>query len=268
MKIDIRSLVESKRPHLAKILPNAVYTLIGRIINLDEINRFLSLYGDRYGIDYADAMVQFLDISFDVRGEENLPDPSERCIFASNHPLGGPDGVAMIAYFGRRYPSIKFPVNDFLMSLNNLNDVFLPINKHGALGRQAVLELDAAYASDSQILMFPAGLVSRKSRRGIYDLEWKKHFVAKAWAFDRKIVPVHISGENSKLFYRVANWRKRLRIGTNLEMFLLPRETFKKSGSAFTMTIGRPLDGEELRSISNDPYVVAQELRRRVYCMT
>ena len=265
--IDLRKLVDSKKPGMSGKIPGFVFDFLGRLICLDKINGFLAKYGDRYGIDYADGMMEYLDITFEVKGEENLPRPDERVIFAANHPFGGPDGIAMIAYLGRKYKSLKFPVNDFLMNLENLNDVFIPVNKHGAFSREAALVLENAYASSSQMLIFPAGLCSRKIKGKVRDLPWKKHFVCKAVEYRRNIVPIKIEGENSRLFYFIAGLRKFLHIHANLEMLLLPGETFGKTGRKISLVIGKPLAYTDLKAVSADPAKTAAWLHDLIYRM-
>lgn len=98
-------------------------------------------------------------------------------MFASNHPLGALDGIALISLIGGHYgdSNVRFLVNDLLMNLEPLRNVFLPINKFGAQGRDNARSISAAMASDMQMVQFPAGLVSRLHPGGkIADLEWKK----------------------------------------------------------------------------------------------
>lgn len=261
-RIDIKEIVASKKPILAKYIPGFLYRALARLIHLDEINEFLQLYGDRVGIDYAKAMIEYLNLTFEVDGIENLPGVGERTIFASNYPLGGPDGIALIAFLGEYYQSIKFPVNDFLMNLQNLNDVFVPVNKHGAFSRDAAKELERVYKSDSQVIIFPAGLVSRKVNGKIQDLEWKKHFIAKAVEHERNVTPIKIHGQNSNLFYNFALWRRRLRIPVNLEMLLLPRETFNKRGLHLKISIGKMIPFSEF--VGKDYYEAAQRVREGI----
>lgn len=94
-----------------------MYSFLKRVICQDQINDFISKYGGRKGLDFSDGILEYLDISFQVEGAENLPDPDGRYIFASNHPLGGPDGIILISFLGQKYPNLKFPVNDLLMNL-------------------------------------------------------------------------------------------------------------------------------------------------------
>ena len=162
--IYIEQLFRSKNPGGAKMIPGFIYSYLKKVIHQDDINDFITRYGDRKGLDFSDAILEYLHVSYQVIGEANLPSPDGRYIFVSNHPLGGPDGIILISFLGTRYPELKFPVNDLLLNLKNLNNIFLPVNKHGAQAKDAVSALEDAYASDCQMIMFPAGLVSRKQQ--------------------------------------------------------------------------------------------------------
>lgn len=262
----IEQLFKSKNPRLARLIPGFVYSFLKRVICQDEINEFINQYGDRKGLSFSDGMVEFLKVTYDVEGLDNLPAPQGRYIFAANHPLGGPDGVMLISFLGKRYPNLKFPVNDLLLKLKNLNNIFLPVNKHGAMAKEAVATIEKAYASDCQMIMFPAGMVSRKSKGVIKDLEWQKSFVSKAIQHQRDIVPVFISGKNSDFFYNLANFRKRIGLKANLEMLYLPDETFKKRGQHFTIRIGKPIPWQSLDK-SKKPMEWASEIRDIVYSL-
>lgn len=262
--IYIEQVFKSKNPRVARMIPGFIYSFLKRLIHQDSINEFIERYGDRKGLDFADGMMEYLQISYDIVGEENLPSPDGRYIFVSNHPLGGPDGVILISFLGKHYPHLKFLVNDILLNLKNLNNIFLPINKHGSLAKEAVTAIEEAYASDCQIIMFPAGMVSRKTKGVIQDLEWQKSFVAKARQHHRDIIPIFISGQNSHFFYNLANFRKKIHIKANLEMLCLPDETFKKKGQHFTIHIGRPIPWQRLDK-SKKPTEWAAVIREQVY---
>lgn len=262
----IEQLFKSKNPGLARMIPGFVYSFLKRVIHQNDINEFIGKYGDRKGLDFSDGILEFLDISYDVVGEENLPSPDGRYIFASNHPLGGPDGIILISFLGTRYKQLKFPVNDLLLNLKNLNNIFLAVNKHGSLAKEAVTAIENAYASDSQIIMFPAGMVSRKRHGIITDLEWQKSFISKAIQYQRDIVPIYVDGKNSSFFYNLANFRTSIGLKINLEMLYLPDETFKKRGQNFTIHIGKPIAWQTLDK-SKKPIEWAQEIKKIVYGM-
>lgn len=262
----IEQLFKSKNPGLARMIPGFVYSYLKRLIHQNDINDFIKTYGERKGLDFSDAILEYLNVSYRVTGEENLPAPEGRYIFVSNHPLGGPDGIILISFLGTRYKKLKFPVNDLLLNLKNLNNIFLPVNKHGTQAKEAVLAIENAYASDCQVIMFPAGLVSRKQKGVIKDLEWQKSFVSKAIQHQRDIVPIYIDGRNSDFFYNLANFRKKIRLKANLEMLYLPDETFKQRNRTFALHIGKPIPWQALAK-SKKPKEWANDIREKVYCL-
>lgn len=260
----IEQLFKSKNPGLARMIPGFIYSFLKRTIHQDDINEFISRYSNRQGLDFSDAILEYLNVSYQVVGEENLPSPEGRYIFASNHPLGGPDGIILISFLGTRYPHLKFPVNDLLLNLKNLNNIFLPVNKHGAMDKKAVMAIEDAYASNCQMIMFPAGMVSRKQHGIIQDLEWQKSFITKAIQHKRDIVPIYIDGKNSNFFYNLANFRKLIGIKANLEMLYLPDETFKNRNQTFTIYIGKTISWQTLDK-SKKPAEWAEEIKKIVY---
>ncbi|MBN2597264.1 1-acyl-sn-glycerol-3-phosphate acyltransferase [Labilibaculum sp.] len=263
LKIDIEKVFASKSERISKLLPNFIIRYLKRIIHQDELNNFLAKNYQKQGIEFADSVLEELQITFEIKGLENIKKDG-RYIFASNHPLGGPDGIILISIFGKHFPKIKFLVNDILMNIKNLSDVFVPINKHGGQAKEAAKTIVEAYQSEATILTFPAGLVSRKQKGRIKDLEWKKSFILKAKKYKRDIVPIHISGRNSNFFYNLANLRKFLGLKSNLEMLYLPNELFKQKGKNFTICIGKPVSHQTFdKSMSYDKW--AEKMKEETY---
>ncbi|MFP4489505.1 MAG: 1-acyl-sn-glycerol-3-phosphate acyltransferase [Bacteroidales bacterium] len=262
-RIDVKEIFRDKNPGLARLIPGFVIRYLRRIIHEDELNDFLSRYGNLRDIELVKAGLAYLGVSYRAHNKHNIP-ASGRYIFVSNHPLGGLDGAVFIAELSKYYDDIKFPVNDILMNIENMSGVFLPINKHGSQAREAVKRIDDAYASDSQILYFPAGLCSRKKNKKIRDLEWQKNFVVKAVRHKRDIVPVYFSGRNSDWFYNLSNFRKAIGIKSNIEMLYLPDEMFRQRGKDLHIVFGKAISSDTLDN-SKTPYEWAQWLKGKTY---
>jgi putative hemolysin len=212
------------------------------------------------------ALVREFGVTLELHGEENLPGEG-RYIFASNHPLGGLDGICLAAILGERYDSkIRYLVNDLLMFIPNLQSIFVPINKHGTQNRDAALKLDEVFRSDNQILTFPAGLCSRKTKGRICDSEWKKSFIQKAVAYRRDVIPVYFEGCNSAFFYRLANLRKRLCIKTNIEMLYLPDEMFGNKNGTFRIYFGTPVPWQTFDGTLKH-HEWAERIKEKVYSL-
>jgi putative hemolysin len=240
LRVDVRKVFSDKNPRMAKLIPGFVYRYIERIVHQEFINSFLARNKGKSGLEFIHAIFDEFNTSIVVKGVENIPREG-RFIFASNHPLGGFDGVILIDTVSRYLGEAKFLVNDILMNLRPLEDLFIPINKHGSQSKDSVLLLDEIYRSDMQILTFPSGIVSRKIKGVIQDFEWKKNFISKAIQYQRDIIPVHFSGRNSNFFYNLSSIRTFLHIKWNLEMFFLVDETMKHRNSEITVTFGPPV---------------------------
>ncbi len=238
-EIVLRELVAEKNPRLAGRIPGFVYGMMNRLLHIREVNEIIRLYGHLKGVPFIEATLGYFDVKVEHKGEEHLP-AAGRYIFASNHPLGGFDGLMLIKVVSDYLGNSLFLVRDELTKIPPLTGLFIPINKFGDQRHSASL-INEAYNSDNQILIFPAGLASRKINGEITDLVWQKHFIQKSTEHHRDVVPVHISGQNSRFFYWLANFRKWARIRINLEMFLLPDELFKNRGKTFVITFGEPI---------------------------
>jgi 1-acyl-sn-glycerol-3-phosphate acyltransferase len=238
--IDIKEVFATKSPGLAKVIPGFVYRYITNLLHLDFINDFLKRNGHLKGIAFVDQVVNEFNVKEELFGYDNIPE-SGRFIFASNHPLGGFDGMLLMKHVENKLGKLKFLSNDILMNIPNLNSMFVPVNKHGGHSREAAKLLSEAYNSDQQILVFPSGLASRKIKGKIMDLDWKKHFISKSIKHKRDVVPIFIDGRNSNRFYRIAKFRKFFRIKWNLEMFFLPDETMKHKNTELPIYFGKPI---------------------------
>jgi putative hemolysin len=239
-KIDVKEVLQSRNPSLAKAIPSFIINYLKRTIHQDELNYLLTNYGHLKDAEFVGASLNFFKIKYKVFGQENIPSDG-RFIFVSNHPLGGLDGLVFIYELSKYFRSIKFPVNDLLMNVDNLSGVFIPVNKHGAQAKDAARLLEETYASESQILYFPAGLCSRKKKGVIKDLVWHKSFIAKAIQHKRDIIPAFFSGRNSSFFYNLANLRKNLGIKANIEMLYLPDEMFRQKGKDISLVFGKKI---------------------------
>ena len=243
-QIDVDEILRSKAGEKAKRIPRFVVSWLKRRLHQDQVNDFLQKAGDQEGVPWLKAVLDYLDTKVEVKGLENLPSDADgsRFTFVSNHPLGGQDGVALGYVLGTHYEGrIKYLVNDLLMFLPGLAPLCIPINKTGKQSRQFPAMVEAGFSSDKHILMFPAGLCSRRRHGVIRDLPWNKAFITKSVQHQRDVVPIYFSGRNSNKFYTIANVCKMLGLKFNLAMLYLVDELFKNQHKTFEVHIGRPI---------------------------
>ncbi|MDO4822812.1 MAG: glycerol acyltransferase [Bacteroidales bacterium] len=267
--IDVDQIIRSKAGSKYKYIPRPVISWLRKILHEDDNNYLLTVLAkEKVGMDWLDECLSYLRMENDVRGIDALPDNSggRYYTFVSNHPMGGIDGVALGSILCHRYDSkIKYLVNDVLMNLKGLAPLCVPINKTGSQSRDFPRMVDAAFASDNNVLMFPAGLCSRKQPDGtIRDLPWTKTFVAKSVQYQRDVIPIHFSGRNSDKFYNIANWSKRLGLKFNLAMLFLVDEMYKNVGQKFTVTFGEPIPWQTFDD-SKTRQEWAQWVKEKVY---
>lgn len=263
-QIDIRQILHQKAPSAARKIPGFVVDYLIRTVHQDELNDILRRYHDKDGVEFMQELIGYFDLDLELVNEHHIP-AKGRYIFVSNHPLGGLDGICLSAVIGGRFDGkIRYLVNDLLLYLPNLRSIFVPINKHGAQGKKNAQLIDEAYASDNQIITFPAGLCSRKQQGKVQDCEWKKSFIQKAIEYQRDIIPVFFEGCNSNFFYCIANLRKTLGIKMNYEMIYLPDEMFRSKHKKFRIHFGEPISWQTFDN-SRKPTEWAKWMREIVY---
>ncbi len=271
-KIDIDGIFKSKNPSLYKILPSFIFSYLKRIIHQDRLNSFLEKHGSKYDFEFVKAIIEEFGIDEKVIGTENIP-PSGGCVLAANHPLGAMDFITMMNAIGTTRKDVKALVNDILMNLDNLKNLFSGVNKVSKTSAESLMEVETVFASDVLSITFPAGLVSRKQfpngffgKSVIEDLEWKKTFITRAKKHKRDILPVYIDGQNSNFFYNLSLWRKRVGLNANLEMLYLVDEMYRQHGKTITIIFGEAIPFETFDKRFND-HAWAEKVKQHVYRM-
>lgn len=266
--IDIEKVLKDKMGAKAKFVPGFLVRWLKRIVHQDEINAFLWESRDKTGVEWLEACVRYLDIKLEIEGKENLPAANDKRLytFVSNHPLGGQDGVALGAVIGRHFDGrFRYLVNDLLMNLPGLAPLCIPINKTGSQSRNFPAMVKAGFESNNHMLMFPAGLCSRRHNGLIRDIPWSKTFISKSVEYQRDIIPIHFSGQNSNFFYRLANFSDRF-LPFNLAMIFLADEMYKNVHKSFQIKIGKPIPWQTFDK-SKSPQEWAQFVREQVYSL-
>jgi len=263
--IDIDALIKDKNPRLYKWLPNFIVHYLKRTIHQDESNEVIAKNKGASGYAFSTNVIERLNIDVKVEGVENIPTEGG-IIFAVNHPLGGMDALAIIKEVFPIRNDLKFVVNDLLLHLPNLKDLFVGVNKHGTNTKASLTTLNNLFASERAIFVFPAGLVSRKKRGKVMDLEWKKTFITRSKKYKRPVIPVHIDGELTRFFYRLANFRTGIGLKTNIEMLYLVDELFKQKNKTLNIKFGEPVSFDTFDQSKKD-IEWAQWMKEKVYAL-
>ena len=265
--LDIEKILRSKMGDKAKRVPRFVVKWLEHISHQDEINQFIWKARDLTGSDWLEAVLKELNCKVEVEGLENLPskDDPRLYTFVSNHPLGGIDGVAIGS--GKHYDDrFRYLVNDLLMNLPGLAPLCIPINTTSKRSRSFPQIIEEGFKGDYHIMMFPAGLCSRRQNGVIRDLPWRKTFITKSVEGHRDVVPIYFEGRNSDFFYRLSNFSDKYVKKVNVAMLFLADEMFKNCGKTFRMKIGKPIPWQTFDK-SKMPMEWAEFVKQEVYKM-
>mgnify|MGYP003522561827 FL=1 len=273
LQFDIRTVLKQKAPKAH--VPGFLIRYLERIAHIKQMNAFLRKYPDVKNYDFIRLVLdEELGCSASIDGIENIPTDGKPLIFASNHPLGGLDGMIIAQMIHESRSSrgdsrpLKVIVNDLLMFMDPLAGLWAPVNKVGRLTKEQAQQQHALWESETDVLTFPAGICSRLQRiEGkwqIQDFEWQKNFIQRAREYQRDIVPIYFEGRNSKFFYTLAYIRKLLHIKLNIEMLYLVDEMYGAHGKHFKVHVLPPISYTSLDT-SKSPKEWAAYIKQIVY---
>ncbi len=268
LQFNIRAVIQRKAPNAH--VPNFLIRYLERITHIKQMNAFLRVHTTERNYDFIQVVLdEELGCSASIEGIENIPTDGRPVIFVSNHPLGGLDGmiIAQMIHTVRPKP-IKVIVNDLLMHMEPLAELWAPVNKVGRLSREQVEAQQRMWESETDVLTFPAGACSRLQRINgkwqIRDLAWQKNFIQRAREYKRNIIPIYFEGRNSRFFYMLALLRKWLGIKLNIEMLYLVDEMYGAHGKHFKVHVLPPIPYTTFDN-SRTPQMWAEYVKNIVY---
>ncbi len=263
--INIEEAVKKSKNNFIRNLPKPAINFIKRVIHEDDLNRLASKYKDLMGIDFVKALLfEEFKVKINFLGSQNY-DPNKKYVYVANHPLGGIDAMAHLYLVHQRHGNVISPSNELFEYIPNLRPLILGVNVFKRNTKGKVQELNELFASDNQVMLFPAGEVSRLIGFQIRDPEWKKSFVTKAVQYKRDIIASYISGRNTALFYLIAKLRKLSGIKLYIETMLLPREMFHQYNYELNFVTLDPISWEEIKYSGKSHQWWTEEIYRRVY---
>ena len=236
-------------------------------LRLGKINRLFDGAADYQGREFADHLLENMNITIDVAPEqlENIPKEGG-FVLVSNHPFGGIEGVMLLSAIAKVRPDFKVMANFILSHIPNLKDCFFAVNpfeknpewKSSVGGIKGAIQHIAA---GSGLGVFPAGEVSRYHGHDYpEDLPWSTSIARIIKNAGVPVIPVFWEGRNSKLFYKVD------KIHSMLGTARLTKELINKHDTCFNLQIGKPILPSEVAQYEN-PKELAAYLRSRSYAL-
>ena len=243
-----------------------------KISGLDNVNKVYDHSKHLTGIDFCTHLLDGLGMKRSVVNGDIITQYKDQAfITVSNHAYGHVDGIAYIELLGSYNPQFKIMVNFLLGMIDTMAENFITVNpNHGnafnevsSLGgiKQCIAQIRAGHP----LGLFPAGAISNLIRSEgkwkIEDREWQPS-VMKLIKFAKvPVIPIHISGGNSRFFYSLGlvDWRIRnLRLG---------HELYNKKGKEIVFTVGKPINVEEQSKFS-DLKSFGQFLKTKTYALS
>lgn len=239
--INIESTLRQRYPGLTRgsgrWLLRPLSFALRRLFREQRINHILTEHGQLEGFEFIDRVLEYFDFSYQVRHlhVENIP-VSGRLVIVANHPLGALDALALLHLVGRVRRDVKIIANDLLMSLSPMRSLLLPVDVLGGQnGRDRVIAINEWLESEGVVIVFPSGEVSRARPNGVRDTRWRGSFLQMARRSNAPVLPIHLGGANSPLFYGVSMLSKPL------AGLLLVGEMFGQRGRTISIRVGQPL---------------------------
>lgn len=265
-KIDIIKIISEKKPEMMTKLPgfllNILKHIIEKITHLREINAFLESHKEKRGAEFIDAFLDEIDCTYSISMKDLRAIPSEgKLLIVANHPLGGLDGLLLYKCIASVRPDVKIIVNDVLLTLDNLSDIFLPFNVFGRVTKEQILGISRALQQEQAVIIFPAGEVSRWSLKGLKDTKWKSGITFLAEQNGAPVLPVYVQAKNSILFYTVSLLAKKI------STFLLPHELFNKKGMSVGFKIGSPIPAKSFNTALYNKKHMTKLLKKHIYAI-
>ncbi len=266
LQINIKELLQLKAPKIAKFIPSFVINYLTKLLHLTEINQFMVENYNLGPVDFVRQCNAHLGFTTVIEGGERIEEYlSQRPIIVGNHPLGGPESLALMEILNRGEENTKMVSNFILTYLKPLAPLLVPVLNGKDL--TTIRNFNKEFKGDNPIIMFPAGVCSRMLTNGVFfDYSWHFTFIKMARKYRRPILPVYIDGANSKRFYRLSKIRNSLKIKTSFESIFLPDEMFKQKGKVIKIAVGNLIAPSQFTS-SDDNALWANKVREHVFLM-
>lgn len=235
-------------------------SLLKRLFYEEEFQQFAAAHRHLKGLDTVEQVLEHLDIlcTVSARDLEQIPEHGPLVIIA-NHPTGTLDGLALMYAVSRVRRDVKVVTNRMLTHLEPLSSLFIPVdNMGGRTAKTSLVQMEQHLQNAGVLIFFPAGEVSRPTRKGIRDKKWHSGFIKLATKLRAPLLPVHIQAHNSLLFYASTL------VSPTLSMLLLMQQMFRRRHSQLPITIGQQIAWSDWYSATLSSREMAEKCRQHV----
>ncbi len=255
-------LIEERAPHLLgdPLLRPLIRTFVYPLLQYGTAVRMADHIRDMRARDVFDFVSGLLNLQLVQHGAEHIPQ-SGRFILAVNHPTGIADGFAVYDALKHRRPDMAFFANrDAIRVASKLNEMVIPVEwveekRSRERSRETLKSMVNAFKQDKAVILFPSGRLARMTESGLRERPWMPTVINLAQKYEAPVVPLHLTGRNSRLYYLF--WR----LSDELRDMTLFHELLNKKGREYQMTFGAPIPHTDLLG---DPEEMTARLQTHV----
>ena len=190
------------------IVTKIFVSILQKIFHEKEFKKIHSINHYLSGLDFADSMLEHLNITYTLKPNEikNIPSTG-RLLIVANHITGASDAFSLVQLVGhaRENKKVRVMVNGMLMGMQQACEIIIPVdNISGTITKKSFQAINEALENEEVVIIFPSGVVNRISLKGIKDIPWKASFLKIAKRTSTPILPIKIDSRNSVLFYIIS----------------------------------------------------------------
>ena len=189
------------------------------------------------GRETFDYMSDLLQLKLTVNGLEYVP-RTGATILTPNHPAGIADGIAVYDALKQIRGDIIFVANrDAIRVSPGLSETIIPVEwrdemRTATRNRETISALIRAIKNERLVVIFPSGRLARPTIKGLQERAWQITALNLAKKYQINVLPMHIKGRNTFLYY--LSWY----INSELKDITIFRELLHKTGQRYTLNIG------------------------------
>ncbi|TVR74571.1 MAG: GNAT family N-acetyltransferase [Marinilabiliales bacterium] len=251
-----------------KLGGESIARLLILLLRFNRINKVYSKTWDKDGIKFIDALIDELEIKYEVSDEELQRIPAGGpFITVSNHPYGGIDGLLLLHALSKRRADFRIMANFLLSRIEPIKEHIISGNPFEKLrdagsGISGLKEALTHLRSGSPLGIFPAGEVSvyNDEWTGVTDRQWQSSAIKFIKRAQVPVVPVYFQGTNSRIFHLLGM------IHPVLRTIKLPSELLNKRNKIIKLRIGNPVPVKDQHEFT-DTYRYGRYLRARTYSL-
>ena len=222
------------------------------------------------GRSFWEVMVERYGLSLTVQSGslENIPKTGP-LILVANHPYGILDGLMLGYILSKLRGDFRILAHQVFRKADELNKIIIPISFDETKDAVKLNLHSRKYAVDylsqgGAIGIFPGGTVStaRTPFAQPIDPAWRSFTARMIAKSNATVLPIHFEGNASRLFQIASHLHYTLRMG------LLIKEFKTRVDKPVEISIGTPIQPNEISKRAADPRLMMQFLRSQTYALS